>query len=41
MKKDKLWILWVHAYYLKGRMPWNTLTKQASWIIQNILHASK
>lgn len=21
-KKDKLWIVWVHTFYLKGRKPW-------------------
>ncbi|XP_075101608.1 uncharacterized protein LOC142177046 [Nicotiana tabacum] len=40
-KKDKLWIQWVHAYYIKGRVPWTVKAKQASWIVHKILHAVK
>nr|XP_009592431.1 uncharacterized protein LOC104089284 [Nicotiana tomentosiformis] len=40
-KKDKLWIQWVHAYYIKGRVPWTVEAKQASWIVHKILHAAK
>ncbi|XP_019228711.1 PREDICTED: uncharacterized protein LOC109209820 [Nicotiana attenuata] len=40
-KKDKLWIKWVHAYYLKGREPWEVDIKKASWIIRKILQAGK
>ncbi|XP_060201738.1 uncharacterized protein LOC132630180 [Lycium barbarum] len=40
-KKDKLWIMWVHTYYIKGRAAWDVITKQASWLIQKILQAAK
>lgn len=29
-KKDKLWVKWIHNYYLKGKKPWEVQTKQAS-----------
>ncbi|XP_019261681.1 PREDICTED: uncharacterized protein LOC109239557 [Nicotiana attenuata] len=40
-KKDKLWIKWVHAYYIKGREPWEVDAKQASRIVRKILQAGK
>ncbi|XP_060182748.1 uncharacterized protein LOC132612650 [Lycium barbarum] len=40
-KKDKLWVMWVHTYYIKGRAAWDVITKQASWLIQKILQAAK
>ncbi|XP_019223812.1 PREDICTED: uncharacterized protein LOC109205556 [Nicotiana attenuata] len=41
MKKDKLWIRWVHVYYIKGKNPWQVEVKQASWISRKILQAGK
>ncbi|KAH0682843.1 hypothetical protein KY289_020595 [Solanum tuberosum] len=38
-KKDKLWIVWVHTFYLKGRKPWEVIENQASWIVRKILQA--
>ncbi|KAG5610973.1 hypothetical protein H5410_022254 [Solanum commersonii] len=38
-KKDKLWIAWVHNYYIKNRKPWEKQAKQASWIVRKILRA--
>lgn len=32
-KKDKLWITWIHAYYLKDRKPWEVQNKKTSWIV--------
>ncbi|PHT79840.1 hypothetical protein T459_17892 [Capsicum annuum] len=40
-KKDKLWIVWVHTYYLKGQRPWEAETKKASWIVKKILQAGQ
>lgn len=40
-KKERLWILWVHEYYMKGKMPWETKVNQAAWIIRKILQATK
>ncbi|XP_019265216.1 PREDICTED: uncharacterized protein LOC109242809 [Nicotiana attenuata] len=40
-KKDKLWIRWVHVYYVKGKDPWEVDANQASWIIRKILQAGK
>ncbi|KAK4726871.1 hypothetical protein R3W88_031788 [Solanum pinnatisectum] len=40
-KKDKLWIVWVHTFYLKGRDPWEVAIKQASWMVKKILKAGK
>lgn len=38
-KKDKLWIVWVHSYYLRGRKPWEVHVNQASWVVKKITHA--
>ncbi|KAG5584839.1 hypothetical protein H5410_045273 [Solanum commersonii] len=38
-KNDKLWIVWVHTFYLKGRNPWEVKANKASWIVKRILHA--
>ncbi|KAK4727001.1 hypothetical protein R3W88_031918 [Solanum pinnatisectum] len=40
-KKDRLWIVWVHTFYLKGRDPWEVDIKQASWMVKKILKAGK
>lgn len=40
-KKNKLWIKWIHTYYLKGKQPWEVQDKQASWTVQKILQAGK
>lgn len=41
VKKDKLWVKWIHAYYMKGKSVWKLETKQASWVIQKICKARK
>ncbi|XP_016491274.1 uncharacterized protein LOC107810954 [Nicotiana tabacum] len=38
-KKDKLWVQWVHIYYVKGRRVWDSQANQASWVIRKILKA--
>jgi len=38
-KKNKLWTIWVHTFYLKGRRPWEVRANQASWIVRKIMHA--
>lgn len=40
-KKDKLWIKWVHMYYVKGETLWEANTKQASWLIKKIFKATE
>lgn len=40
-KKDKLWIAWIHNYYLKGRKLWEVQVKQASWIVKKIIQAGQ
>ncbi|KAK4709666.1 hypothetical protein R3W88_004179 [Solanum pinnatisectum] len=40
-KKDRLWIRWIHAYYVKGRCIWEIEPKQATWVIQNIFKAKQ
>ncbi|XP_060190753.1 uncharacterized protein LOC132620044 [Lycium barbarum] len=40
-KKDKLWVKWVHAYYLKGQPIWNFLPKQGSWMLKKIFKATQ
>ena len=37
-KEDKLWIKWIHAYYLKGQIEWQK-RDQASWMIRKIMNA--
>ncbi|XP_059285894.1 uncharacterized protein LOC132039428 [Lycium ferocissimum] len=37
-KQYKMWIKWVHMYYLKNQQPENfTMPKQASWMLRKIL----
>lgn len=40
--KQKLWIVWVHTYYIK-KQRWNNMKipKQASWMIRKILNTRK
>ncbi|XP_019230433.1 PREDICTED: uncharacterized protein LOC109211357 [Nicotiana attenuata] len=38
-KKEKLWVQWVHAYYIKDNNIWHTEPKNASWVIQKIFKA--
>lgn len=40
-EEDKLWIVWVHTYYLKGRKPWEVLAKQAFWIVKKMIGTGK
>ena len=37
-KEDKLWIKWIHAYYLKDQSVWQK-RDQASWMIRKIMSA--
>ncbi|XP_060216818.1 uncharacterized protein LOC132644255 [Lycium barbarum] len=40
MKKDKLWVLWIHSYYIKGRrLEDMVIPKQSSWIVRKIIAA--
>ncbi|XP_019248326.1 PREDICTED: uncharacterized protein LOC109227583 [Nicotiana attenuata] len=40
-KKDRLWIKWMHIYYIKKEKTWNVKTNQAAWTTQKILKAGK
>ncbi|XP_070057899.1 uncharacterized protein [Nicotiana tomentosiformis] len=40
-KKDRLWIQWMHTYYIKQHVIWNVNVKQASWLTRKILGATK
>lgn len=40
-KKDRLWVKWLHEYYGRNRNFFMDIPKQASWIVQRILKASK
>ncbi|XP_059284882.1 uncharacterized protein LOC132038189 [Lycium ferocissimum] len=41
-KKKRLWVLWIHAYYVKGDDFGQTPTpKQASWVVRKIFDARK
>lgn len=39
-KKDRLWVRWIHLYYIKGRAVNATLANQASWLVRKILKAA-
>ena len=39
-KEDKLWIKWIHTYYIKGQREWQR-RKHASWMIQKVMNAKK
>ncbi|XP_055808322.1 uncharacterized protein LOC129876867 [Solanum dulcamara] len=39
-KTDKLWIRWIHSYYIKSHIVFNvSIPQQASWMIRKILAA--
>lgn len=40
-EKNKLWIQWIHNYYIKGKEVWGIQVKQASWMIGKILKAQE
>nr|XP_016505691.1 PREDICTED: uncharacterized protein LOC107823531 [Nicotiana tabacum] len=40
-EKKKLWIQWIHSYYIKGRHIWDVQLKQASWIVNKILKSKE
>ncbi|XP_070014197.1 uncharacterized protein [Nicotiana sylvestris] len=40
-KNDKLWVVWIHTYYGKGRTVEYIEAKQASWLVQKILKAKQ
>lgn len=40
-KKDKLWVRWVHIFYVKGSQVSEAQAKQASWVVQKSLKAKK
>lgn len=40
-KKEKLWVIWVHAYYIKQGSVWEVKCKQASWVVKKILNAKR
>ena len=39
-KEDKLWIKWIHTYYIKGQREWQR-RKNASWMIQKVMNAKQ
>nr|XP_016476628.1 PREDICTED: uncharacterized protein LOC107798174 [Nicotiana tabacum] len=39
--KEKLWVQWVHTYYIKGSTVWGTEPKSASWAIQKVFKAKE
>ncbi|XP_019229314.1 PREDICTED: uncharacterized protein LOC109210372 [Nicotiana attenuata] len=39
-KKDKMWIKWIHTYYIKGqRLMEMNIPQQASWMVRKIMEA--
>ncbi|XP_059311442.1 uncharacterized protein LOC132063007 [Lycium ferocissimum] len=38
-KANKLWVRWVHEYYLKQQSVWSIFPKQASWMLKKIFKA--
>ena len=39
-KEDKLWIKWIHVYYMRGQNDWQK-REQASWMIRKIMQAKQ
>ncbi|XP_075100086.1 uncharacterized protein LOC142176401 [Nicotiana tabacum] len=37
--KEKMWVQWVHTYYIKGKSTWDTEPRNASWVIHKIFKA--
>ncbi|XP_009790510.1 uncharacterized protein [Nicotiana sylvestris] len=41
-KKDKMWIKWIHTYYIKGQSILEmNLPQQASWMVRKIIEAKE
>nr|XP_016448930.1 PREDICTED: uncharacterized protein LOC107773999 [Nicotiana tabacum] len=40
-EKNKLWIQWMHSYYIRGRNIWEVQLKQTSWMMSKIMKAKK
>lgn len=40
-EKNKLWIQWIHSYYIKDKEAWGIQVKQASWMVGKILKAQE
>lgn len=40
-KKEILWVIWVHTYYIKLGSVWEAKCKQASWVVKKILNAKR
>ncbi|XP_019236925.1 PREDICTED: uncharacterized protein LOC109217149 [Nicotiana attenuata] len=40
-RKEKLWVHWVHTYYIKGQAVWEVNAKNASWAMQQVFQAKK
>ncbi|XP_070035530.1 uncharacterized protein [Nicotiana tomentosiformis] len=40
-EKNKLWIQWVHCYYIKNKHIWEVQLNQASWIMRKIVKAKE
>nr|XP_016440518.1 PREDICTED: uncharacterized protein LOC107766282 [Nicotiana tabacum] len=38
-KKEKMWVQWVHTYYIKGNSTCDTEPRNASWVIQKFFKA--
>lgn len=38
-KKDRLWIQWVHMYYVKDKLLWDINPTQASWVVRKLIKA--
>ena len=37
-KEDKLWIKWIHAYYIKGQRE-RKMSNYASWMVKKVMNA--
>ncbi|XP_019253989.1 PREDICTED: uncharacterized protein LOC109232696 [Nicotiana attenuata] len=41
-KEDKMWIKWIHAYYIKGQQISNMpIPQQASWLVRKMIEARR
>ncbi|XP_019241757.1 PREDICTED: uncharacterized protein LOC109221761 [Nicotiana attenuata] len=40
-EKKKLWIQWMHSYYIKDRNIWEIQLKQTSWMVSKIMKAKE
>ena len=40
-RNDKQWVRWVHSYYVKNRLVWDTDQPLTSWLLRKFFNCKK